>query len=251
MTVHEPEAGGIQATRDRIRAMQDAMTWLLRIRDGSLSEQDLAEWTLWYESDERNRRAFDELQRFWLGSGALAAGTAGGERIRALLEEGASRPQTPSARSAGKWLLWPAATAASAALLIFLIHAAAPRLFGSAPPAPVAPPLVRETLLPDGSQVELAPKSILQVHYTPAERRVALRTGEAYFSVIHDPARPFVLSVNGLLIRDVGTVFNIRDGDGHTEVTVVKGAIDVIATSARGPGCRAAGASLPHSPGRR
>jgi transmembrane sensor len=79
--------------------------------------------------------------------------------------------------------------------------------------------------------VELAPRSVLQVRYTPSERRVVLRTGEAYFSVIHDPARPFVLAINDVLIRDVGTAFNVRDADGRTVVTVIKGAIDVVSGS--------------------
>lgn len=228
MTAQEPGAGGIQDARNGIRSMDEAMAWLMRIRDGSLSEPDLAEWTVWYESDDRNKRAFDEMQRFWIGAGTLAAGRT---RIQSLLGEGMNTIQTPPQRRTGRGLLVPLALAASAALLVFLIHAFAPRRLGAAPSAPAHPPLVRETLLPDGSKVELAPRSVLQVRYTPTERRVVLRTGEAYFSVIHDPARPFTLSVNGLLIRDVGTAFNIRDADGRTVVTVIRGAIDVVSGS--------------------
>lgn len=227
-----PQEPGPRETRDArngIRSMDEAMAWLMRIRDASLSEGDLAEWAVWYESDDRNKRAFDEMQRFWIGAGALAAGGAGRARIEGLLEEGPNRTAMPPVRRAGSRLLVPLALAASAAVLVFMIRALVPGLFSRASPAPAHPPLVRETLLPDGSKVELAPRSVLQVRYTPAERRVVLRTGEAYFSVIHDPARPFTLSVNGLLIRDVGTAFNIRDADGRTVVTVIKGAIDVVA----------------------
>jgi len=235
MSAREPETRAVKDVRDGIRAMDEAMSWLMRIRDGSLSERDLAEWTVWYESDERHKRAFDDMQKFWIGSGALAAGAAGRGRIQGLLDEGSNRSQTPPAESVGKRLLVPLALAASAALVVFMMHALAPKQHGSAPPAIANPSLVRATDLPDGSRVELAPTSILQVHYTAAERRVALRTGEAYFSVIHDAARPFVLSVNGALVRDVGTAFNIHDADGHTVVTVVKGAIDVV-SDASSPG---------------
>lgn len=241
MTAQEPGARGTQDARDGIRSMDEAMTWLMRIRDGSLSERDLADWTIWYESDERHKRSFDEMQKFWLGSGSLAAGAAGAARIQSLLAEGSNRAPTPAARRAGGRLLVPLALAASAALLVFVVHVLAPSLPSPAPSAAAHPPLVRETLLPDGSKVELAPRSVLQVRYTPTERRVVLRTGEAYFSVIHDPARPFTLSVNGLLIRDVGTAFNIRDADGRTVVTVIKGAIDVVSgSSAPGAGKAAA-----------
>jgi transmembrane sensor len=228
MSAREPEAMELKDARKGIRAMGEAMSWLMRIRDGSLSERDLAEWTVWYESDERNKRAFDEMQEFWIGSGALAAGATGHERIQSLLAEGVNRSQVQPARSGGKRLLVPLALAASVALVDFTLHALAPKPPRPAPSAPVSPAVVRETFLPDGSRVELAPRSVLQVSYTPKERRIVLRTGEAYFSVIHDPARPFILSVNDALIRDVGTAFNVRNSDGRTMVTVIKGAIDVV-----------------------
>ena len=228
MSAQEPETREMKDVPHAIRAMDEAMAWLMRIRDGSLSERDLAEWTVWYESDERNKREFDEMQRFWIGAGALAAGAGGRERIESLLEEGSNRVQKQPAQRVGKRLLLPLALAASAALVVFAIHALAPNLLGAGPSSVASPPLVRETLLPDGSKVDLAPRSVIQVRYTPTERQVVLRTGEAYFSVIHDPARPFVLRVNDLLIRDVGTAFNIHDADGRTVVTVVRGAVDVV-----------------------
>lgn len=228
MSAQEPEVMGVKQARKGIRAMDEAMTWLMRIRDGSLSERDLAEWTVWYESDERNKRAFDEMQEFWIGSGALATGTAGRERIQSLLDEGSNRSQMQPTRTAGKRLLVPLALAASVALVGFTLHALVRKPVSPPSPASARPALVRATLLPDGSRVELAPRSVLQVSYTATERRVELRTGEAYFSVIHDPARPFILSVHDVLIRDVGTAFNIRDADGRTMVTVIKGAIDVV-----------------------
>jgi transmembrane sensor len=228
MSAQEPEASRVKEARNGIRAMDEAMTWLMRIRDGSLTERDLAEWTVWYESNDHHKRAFDEMQRFWIGAGTLADGAAGRERIQSLLDEGWNRPQTPPVPRTANRLLLPLALAASVGLLVFTILALAPKLLRRAPSSAALAPLARETLLPDGSKVELAPRSVLQVRYTPTERRVVLCTGEAYFSVIHDAARPFILSVNGLLIRDVGTTFNIRDADGRTVVTVVKGAIDVV-----------------------
>lgn len=232
----------VREAREGIRGMQEAMTWLMRIRNGSLSERDLAQWAVWYESDERHKRAFDEMQRFWIGAGALAESSAGRARIQGLLEEG-SRTPAPTARRAAKWLLLPLALAASVALLAFILPVFTRSPQGTAPSFAANPPLVRETLLPDGSKVELAPRSVLQVHYTAMQRRVVLRSGEAYFSVIHDPARPFILAVNDLLIRDVGTAFNIRDADGRTVVTVVRGALDVVSGDSP-PGAAAKAATV-------
>ena len=79
MTVFEGQR--TRSVRAHIRALDEAMGWLLRIRDGALSERDLAQWTLWYESDERHKRAFDEMQSFWLASGDLAADAAARSRL--------------------------------------------------------------------------------------------------------------------------------------------------------------------------
>ena len=138
-------------------------------------KRDLAEWTVWYESDERNKRAFDEMQGFWIGSGALAAGAAGRERIQSLLDEGSIRSEMPPMQRASTRLLLALALAASVAIVGFTIHALAPKSVRPASSSPVHPSLVRETLLPDGSKVDLAPKSVLQVRYTPTERWVVLR----------------------------------------------------------------------------
>ena len=136
-TAQEPETREIRDVPHAIRAMDEAMAWLMRIRDGSLSERDLAEWTVWYEFDERNKREFDEMQRFWIGAGALAAGAGGRARIESLLDEGSNRVQTPHARRAGTRLLLPLALAASAALLVFAIHTFAPNLLGAGPSSAV------------------------------------------------------------------------------------------------------------------
>lgn len=203
--------------------MREAMRWLLRIRDNSVTEGDLADWTHWYESDPRNKAAFDQMQGFWMGSGALAAGPQGAARIRRLLEhESHARPGETAARSSRKYHLAFAASIAAFGIVGAVLHLY-PRLTGRLTNAP----LVRETVLPDGSRVELAPKSFLTVRYTPTERRVELRGGEAYFNVVHNSAWPFIVSVHDIQVRDVGTTFNIRDGGGQTVVTVATGAVDV------------------------
>lgn len=57
--------------------------------------------------------------------------------------------------------------------------------------------------------------------------RVELLGGEAYFTVRHDPSRPFVVSVNGLSVRDVGTAFNVHEAAGRTAIAVIRGEVEV------------------------
>jgi len=54
-----------------------------------------------------------------------------------------------------------------------------------------------------------------------------LRSGEGYFSVAPNKARPFVVKAGELNVRAVGTEFNVRRSDGRVVVTVTKGTVDV------------------------
>jgi transmembrane sensor len=61
--------------------------------------------------------------------------------------------------------------------------------------------------LRDGTSVTLAPETKLSIAST--DRQVYL-SGEAVFTVTHDPANPFRVIANGAEIRDIGTRFDVR-----------------------------------------
>lgn len=83
-------------------------------------------------------------------------------------------------------------------------------------------------VLEDSTEVWLNAESRLTYpeSFSGAERRVAV-TGEAYFKVARDEARPFYVETDGQLVRVYGTEFNIRsyaeDRDVYT--TLVSGSI--------------------------
>lgn len=84
--------------------------------------------------------------------------------------------------------------------------------------------------LPDGTQVVLNVGSQIRVpdDFNTDQRLVYLE-GEAQFTVSHDAAKPFVVSAQGNLIKDLATVFSIKayPGDGRTTVYVAAGAVAV------------------------
>ena len=88
--------------------------------------------------------------------------------------------------------------------------------------------------LADGSSVVLGPESrlVLQQDFARRSREIAL-DGQAFFDVVHDDARPFVVRARGATLRDVGTTFSVRsDSIAGTRVVVTSGAVDVAATPA-------------------
>jgi transmembrane sensor len=88
----------------------------------------------------------------------------------------------------------------------------------------------RSINLPDGSQVELGVASSLMVAaaYGAPAREVTL-SGEAFFRVEHDQARPFRVLARGAVVEDLGTEFAIRayDADSALRVAVVSGEVSV------------------------
>ncbi|HEY0185065.1 MAG TPA: FecR domain-containing protein [Rhodopila sp.] len=94
---------------------------------------------------------------------------------------------------------------------------------------------VRTIGLADGSSVTLAPDSAIKVAYTGTERRVMLLSGEAFFTVRHDPARPFRVAAGGIETTDIGTTFDVRRGNGGVAIAVQDGSVEVDDRAAEPP----------------
>jgi transmembrane sensor len=84
-------------------------------------------------------------------------------------------------------------------------------------------------VLSDGSLVELKDGSRIDVAYSGTERRVKLVDGEAHFTVAKNPHRPFIVEANGVAVRAVGTMFNVRLDTDAVEVLVTEGRVQVSA----------------------
>jgi transmembrane sensor len=82
-----------------------------------------------------------------------------------------------------------------------------------------------EKKLPDGSKVFINRHSEIVYVVKNNVREVKLK-GEAYFEVIHKDHEPFVINVNDVLIKDIGTEFNVKTLDnGDVEVKVDGGEV--------------------------
>ena len=83
----------------------------------------------------------------------------------------------------------------------------------------------RQLTLPDGSRIDLAPGSSVEVAagYGDRERTVVLK-GEAWFDVEHDAVRPFLVHAANTVTEDLGTSFTVRARDGEAvRVVLVSG----------------------------
>lgn len=132
----------------------------------------------------------------------------------------------------------PLRVAASVALLIILGFVAA-RLFNTKPAEPLMIMASKERVerrLPDGSHVFLNKNTeISYVKNKDNVREVKLK-GEAFFEVVHDPRQPFIITVGDVVIRDIGTAFNVKavPGTSLVEVFVESGEVQFSTTNAAG-----------------
>lgn len=85
-----------------------------------------------------------------------------------------------------------------------------------------------QIILTDGSKVKLNAESILKIpsDYGKRSRTVYLK-GEAFFVVEYNANRPFLVHTEGLVLKDLGTRFNIKayNEDKATKVVVVEGKV--------------------------
>ncbi len=200
------------------------MQWVMRLRDESVTEEDIGAWMEWYEHDERNKKAFDEMQEFWHFTGGLATAPGGAQKLARL--RGAVVDSAPAAAYT-RWL----ALAASVALVVAGSMAWWQWRDGGNP-APVSSQNINERHLPDGSRVQLAAQSFVDVQYTERQRLLSLREGEAHFEVAPNRDRPFIVQVGARQVRAIGTAFNIRKAGARVVVTVDKGTVDVYSPDA-------------------
>ena len=85
--------------------------------------------------------------------------------------------------------------------------------------------------LPDGSSVWLNSGSKLvydNQHFGTGIREVTL-VGEAYFDVVKNPAKPFIIHTAKMDIKVLGTAFNVKcyPEDKNTETSLIRGSIEV------------------------
>ncbi len=83
--------------------------------------------------------------------------------------------------------------------------------------------------LSDGTMVHMNAGSSLRypVNFSPIQLRKVFLDGEAYFDVTKDKSRPFIVNVDNLDVKVLGTEFNVSSyiEDGNIEVVLVEGAV--------------------------
>jgi transmembrane sensor len=208
---------------DDRRARQEAAAWLVK-HDRGLSAVEQDEFFQWLAADPQHGAWFSRHRGGWHRLDGIAAWRP--EHSAEPNPDVLARPRRVPA-----WVR--PAVAALAACVVLGVGLAfwSDRDSASALTAPVALPVATDGYerrqLDDGSVLELNRGATVDVSYSATERRIALRGGEALFTVAKDPRRPFIVRAGGVEVRAVGTAFNVRLASGEVEVLVTEGRVQV------------------------
>lgn len=109
-------------------------------------------------------------------------------------------------------------------------------------------------ILSDGSEVRLSPDSRLSypARFAGTRREVVL-TGDAFFEIRKNPAKPFYVLANEVVTKVLGTSFRVRayEADQNVVVTVKTGQVSVYARSTRSETARSLTPTLVLTPNQR
>lgn len=226
---------GPQGTAADPRAAREAARWLVRLQSGEADPVGLARWRAADPQHEAAwRRAELVMQKLGLMGGAGEPGGSGDPR-------GPRGPLGPLGASALRQAGGAGRRAAMRSLAVLI--AAGPAAFLGWKLAPwqlwsadlrTATGERRDVTLPDGSRLLLDTASAVDIVFSGAERRLALRTGALWVQTAADAGhRPFLVDTPQGSARALGTRFSVRTfdaeaaNDAATQVAVMQGAVEL------------------------
>lgn len=226
-----------------------ASEWIARRDAGDWSDSDRSELDRWLNESDLHQIAFLRLERIWeeamrlkvLGAGvqpghvpapgqwvltpffdppAKAKSEKSADDKEASGSDDSPRSQTSSI---GRPVSWAIAATVVLAVGTFLSNRF------SAPDHRFATPIGGISSLPlaDGSKIILNTASEVRVDLNQFERRVELEQGEAFFDVVKDAKRPFIVAAGDRRILVLGTKFSVRRDADDIRVVVTEGAVQV------------------------
>ncbi|MBW2366618.1 MAG: FecR domain-containing protein [Deltaproteobacteria bacterium] len=211
------------------RAAVEARKWMMRFQDSGINPETDAEFIKWRDTHPANKKEFGLISGIWTHTDFLKEHPV----AEKILESNRSRPiPVPKKRwvdflKVGSYGFQPLAAAAVLLLMVTGIWFVQSGALDKKTYRTATGNLMGLTLA-DGSTVNLDAETELTVRMTETDRQIDLETGRAFFSVAHDPARPFVVTAGQVSVRALGTAFKVsKEKTEEIIVSVVSGRVQV------------------------
>ena len=220
--------GQVHHLKDIETIEDEAARWVLRLQDRDCTAKTENTFRSWLQLDPRHRAAVESYRELWERFDDLCV--VGKDLQRDIMRAGNDDGGQAWWRDTAKLVRYGAI---AAVLIIALLSVTMLPRFSSQNAAAAVTYATsvgesRTVKLPDGSVVDLNTNTIVEVAFSPSERRILLQRGEAHFEVAKNPSRPFIVDAGQTQVRAVGTVFNVeRLPDMPVEVIVTEGRVAV------------------------
>jgi transmembrane sensor len=226
--------GPTQQDGVRERAEDEAASWFLRLSENPDDSRLRDELAIWREQSALHQEAWDRTCLAYDMFGKAPASheeywrpyVSGRKATAAPVDARGRRSSSSARRSADRRRFHVAAAIAALAACVALIVLPGLLVRLNADVATSTAEL-RVLVLDDGSRVHLAPETAVKIAFTDGERRMRLLSGQAFFEVARDDARPFEVMCGDVATTVLGTKFDVRLDDDGVSVAVKEGHVRV------------------------
>lgn len=207
---------------------ETAVEWLVQLRGGDLSEAQTHAFADWLSESIEHANAFAKAERYF--NEMVTAEKLLRPADKSLtLQENTPNPSvaTLPRRTFKPWLAIPLALSAAWLVAVGLVLPSQTNLLDNLlSDYHTQTGEIRDIALADGSHLLLNTNTAVSVDYQPSQRLITLHHGQVNCTVAKDPARPFEVKADTLVVRALGTVFEVyRKPAGAITVTVQEHAV--------------------------
>ncbi len=207
------------------RVRDEALDWSIRVRDPGAGSDVRRELDEWIARDPAHARAWASVERSW------ARMNDAGPALEAQWSDAPRGPARvgQAVRRRSRTLLSAMAGIAACAVALICVPAA---LLWAKADYRTSTGDIRQVRLADGSTAHLDSGSAISLDYRGDRRGVTLLAGQAFFNVVHDRSRPFVVHVRSVDVTVIGTAFDVRRDGEAVDIAVERGAVRVASEGA-------------------
>lgn len=191
----------------------------------------------WISQSESNKQYFSKVKTLWENTGTIVSKHEADVDVDLAWGKFKQKANQPTVREAAKPKVRKLSFYLSRIAAILVLGFAVYLIYQSLIKAPAnnevvlaATALTKSDTLPDGSQVSLNSHSIITFNenFSKEKREVVLK-GEAYFDVVKNNEKPFVIKTNGTTVTVLGTSFYVEAYDSLStiEVGVEEGIVQI------------------------
>lgn len=218
--------------------LDEASDWFVDFRVGDVDAAGRERFDYWVRRSPEHIRAYIEIAKLYVDLPAVEA--AGAVNVAALINLARATgnvvpfetaADVPAKNDRPRPPVWGRALAASILVACIAVGASLWLLPHGYDLYSTQIGERRLITLVDGSTIDLNARSKIRVRLSADAREVELLAGQALFEVAKDKTRPFIVRSDRVVVRAVGTQFDVNCTRKATTVTVIEGRVAVGADS--------------------